>query len=205
MHNETSVVLEELQKHPSYNSGKIDHDVLIKLLVEHGMKQVHVAGFFGVSQAAVSKARKRLDVAVSKDIALFSAGKMLDAKLTLSDQLEALGEQCRGLLKMIHLVLHGDPGTQEYRDSNTKLRRLAGQNRDIGGFLIKLQAELRKQLEFVFKMQSEMYSLKKVEEFQSIVLEEIRLADPDVQQRIVSRLTEINAVHSSLDFGIGSG
>jgi len=194
---------EELQKHPSYKSGKIDQEMLIKQLVELGWKQSVSADFFDVSQAAVSKAKKRIDLAVSKDVALFSAPKMIDAKLSLADQLEALGKQCRELLEMVHVVLHGDPASQEYRDSQSKLRRLAGQKRDLGGFLIQLQAELRKQLEFVFKMQSEIYSLKKVEEFQSIVLEEIQNAAPEVQQRIVSRLTEINAARSALDFGIG--
>lgn len=198
-------MLDELKLHPSYKSGKIDHDVLIKLLVECGVKQVAVADFFDVSQAAVSKAKKRIDLAVSKDIALFSAPKMISAKISLSDQLEALGKQCRELLEMVHVVLHGDPTSQEYRDCHSKLRRLAGANRDLGGFVIKLQAELRKQLEFVFKMQSEIYSLKKVEEFQSIVLEEIQRAAPEVQQRIVAKLTEINAARSALDFGIGSG
>ncbi len=194
---------EELQKHPSYKSGKIDQEMLIKQLVELGWKQSASADFFSVSQAAVSKAKKRIDLAVSKDVALFSAPKMIDAKLSLADQLEALGKQCRELLEMVHVVLHGDLASQEYRDSQSKLRRLAGQKRDLGGFLIQLQAELRKQLEFVFKMQSEIYSLKKVEEFQSIVLEEIQNAAPEVQQRIVSRLTEINAARSALDFGIG--
>ncbi|WP_415713093.1 hypothetical protein [Maridesulfovibrio sp.] len=195
-------MLDELKKHPSYKSGKIDQEMLIKQLVELGWKQSISADFFAVSQAAVSKAKKRIDLAVSKDVALFSAPKMIDAKLSLADQLEALGKQCRELLEMVHVVLHGDPASQDYRDSQTKLRRLAGQKRDLGGFLIQLQAELRKQLEFVFKMQSEIYSLKKVEEFQSIVLEEIQNAAPEVQQRIVSRLTEINAARSALDFGI---
>ena len=195
-------MLDELKKHPSYKSGKIDQEMLIKQLVELGWKQSTSADFFAVSQAAVSKAKKRIDLAVSKDVALFSAPKMIDAKLSLADQLEALGKQCRELLEMVHVVLHGDPASQDYRDSQTKLRRLAGQKRDLGGFLIQLQAELRKQLEFVFKMQSEIYSLKKVEEFQSIVLEEIQNAAPEVQQRIVSRLTEINAARSALDFGI---
>ncbi len=198
-------MLENLKLHPSYKSGKVDHDVLIKLLVECGLKQVAVADFFDVSQAAVSKAKKRIDLAVSKDIALFSAPKMISAKISLSDQLEALGKQCRELLEMVHVVLHGDSASQEYRDCRTKLLRLAGANRDLGGFVIKLQAELRKQLEFVFKMQSDIYSLKKVEEFQSIVLEEIQNAAPEVQQRIVSKLTEINAARSALDFGIGGG
>lgn len=196
---------DELQKHKSYKSGKVDHDMLIKLLVELGWKQNACAEFFGVSQAAVSKAKKRIDIAVSSDVALFSAPKMINAKLSLADQLEALGKQARELLEMIHVVLHGDQASQEYRDSQTKLRRLAGSNRDLGGFLIKLQAELRKQLEFVFKMQSEIYSLKKVEEFQTVVLEEIRKTAPEVQQRIVRRLTEIDAARSALDFGIGGG
>ncbi|WP_027179471.1 hypothetical protein [Maridesulfovibrio bastinii] len=198
-------MLEELKNHPSYKSGKIDQEMLIKQLVELGWKQSASADFFGVSQAAVSKAKKRIDLAVSKDVALFSAPKMISAKLSLADQLEALGKQCRELLEMVHVVLHGDQSSQEYRDCQSKLRRLAGSKRDLGGFLIQLQAELRKQLEFVFKMQSEIYSLKKVEEFQSIVLEEIQNAAPEVQQRIVARLTEINAARSALDFGIGGG
>ena len=66
-----------------------------------------------------------------------------------------------------------------------------------------VMGEARKQLEVAYKIQSETYSLRRVEEFQAVVLEEIKTAAPEVQQRIVARLQEVQAFRSATDFQAG--
>ena len=84
-----------------------------------------------------------------------------------------------------------------------RLKRLAGQKRDLLSFLVSLQGEIRKQLEFDFNMRKEIYNIRQVQDFQDVVLQEIKATAPEVAQRIVARLTEIQATRSSLDFGLG--
>ncbi|NJB67228.1 hypothetical protein GGQ74_000868 [Desulfobaculum xiamenense] len=70
---------------------------------------------------------------------------------------------------------------------------------------MKLQGELRKQLELDFSMKARIYDLRQVQEFQTVVLEEIGKAAPEVQRRITERLVEVNAARSALEFRAGCG
>lgn len=70
---------------------------------------------------------------------------------------------------------------------------------------VKLQGELRKQLELDFSMKARIYDLRQVQEFQTVVLEEIGKAAPEVQRRITERLVEVNAARSALEFRAGCG
>lgn len=181
-------------------------DEQLQALIQEGKSQKEAAQILGVSEGAVSKRLKRLHIAVNRQVALFSAPAVLQRQLSVAEQLDALGRQARELLELVHLVLHGDVyNDPKASDARRKLTRLAGKQNDLLTFLVKLQGELRKQLEFYFGMQKEIYSLKQVEDFQRVVLDEIQQCAPEVGQRIVARLTEIQATRSSLDFGIGGG
>jgi hypothetical protein len=106
------------------------------------------------------------------------------------------------LLELVHTVLEGE--TQEAYSARAKLLRLAGGRSDLLTACVKLQGELRKQLELDFSMKAKIYDLKQVQEFQAVVLEEIGKAAPEVQKRITERLVEVNAARSALDFGAGA-
>lgn len=183
---------------------KFSTEDLLRLIQGEGLSQKDAAARLGVSEAAVSQRLKRLQVAVSRNVALFTAGQVVERQLTTAEQLDAIGRQVRELLGMIHVVLHGDQAASEYQATRAKLLRLAGRQRDLGKFLVELLAELRKQLEFDFNMRREVYNLKQVQEFQEVVMAEIRASDPEVAQRIVKRLVEVQATRTSLDFGSGS-
>ncbi|OIN98296.1 MAG: hypothetical protein AUJ49_13525 [Desulfovibrionaceae bacterium CG1_02_65_16] len=74
---ELDATLGELARHPSRGSGAIDKAVMADLAAR-GLNQAQIAEFFGVSGAAVSKMRKRLAVAVDRDVATTRAeGKTL--------------------------------------------------------------------------------------------------------------------------------
>lgn len=181
--------------------GKIFTDEnIIDLVHKQGCTQKEAAARLGVSEAAVSKRLKKLQVAVNNNTALFAAPRLLDRQIGHMEQLEALGRQTRDLLELVQTALHGKG--PEYYNARDKLYRLMGPKGNLGTFLIQLQDQLRKQLDFYFQIQKEAYNLKQVQEFQETVLEEIKKIDPEVARRIVQRLVEINAAHSSLDFGL---
>jgi len=182
---------------------KFKTNELLKLIQE-GKSQREAAALLGVSEGAVSKRLKAVGVAVNKQVALFAAPQVLQRQLSTVEQLEGLGRQGRDLLEMVHKCIHGDIGRDpEARDAMYRLKRLAGQKRDLLSFLVSLQGEIRKQLEFDFNMRKEIYNIRQVQDFQDVVLQEIKASAPEVAQRIVTRLTEIQATRSSLDFGLG--
>lgn len=200
---------ENIQNHPAKGSGKIDKDLLVELLVKAKWTGRAVADFFAVSEGAVSQAKKRMELEVNRNIALFDGGQVLHAHLSTADQLDGIGRSAREMLELIHLVLHGlDSEDHEVRQrafaARAKLGRLAGKKRDLLSFLVKMMGELRKQLEFHFNMQKEVYSLRQVEAFQRTVLDAIKEADPETAQRIQLKLVEVQATRSSLDFNGGS-
>lgn len=198
-------VAEKYADHPARGSGKIDKDLFAELLVRARWSQKRCAEYFGVGESAVSQAKKRMDLEVNRHIGLFDGGAVLSAQLSTADQLDGIGRAAREMLEMIHLVVHGFASEDEKTrraafEAKAKLSRLAGPKRDLLGFLVSMMGELRKQLEFDFNMKKEIYSLRQVESFQRIVMDEIKSADPETAQRIARRLAEVQATRSSLDF-----
>jgi flagellar biosynthesis regulator FlaF len=172
------------------------------LLLAYSDSQKAVAACLGVVESAISNRKKRLEAAVSRSVSLFSANRILERQLSTAEQLDSIGRQARLLLELVHTVLEGE--TQEAYSARAKLLRLAGGRSDLLTACVKLQGELRKQLELDFSMKAKIYDLKQVQEFQAVVLEEIGKAAPEVQKRITERLVEVNAARSALDFGTGA-
>lgn len=172
--------------------------------LRQGKSQKECADLYGVSESYVSKRKKKMQAAVSKDLSLFSATKVIDQHVSYMDQLHGLSKQAREILDMIHTILQVDQSSPEYRAVYSKLIRLVGSKGSFGSLLIGMQAELRKQIEYFTNLQKDLYNLKQIKAFQDVVLEEIQKTDQEVAQRIVKRLVEINAVRSSLDMGTGS-
>lgn len=201
----TDAALGDLATHPSRGSKRIDQAILVDLVVTRGWTRAAAAEFFDVSGAAVTRAFQRMEVAVAQNIPAQLAGaELLKAQLSDSGaRLASLSEQAQYILNLVSVVLRTDEANEEGREARYKLRRLAGSKGSLGDLAVKLLGESRKQLEFIFSMQREAFNMKRVEEFQQVVLEEIKLASPEVQQRIMSRLTQVQAFRSSLDISGG--
>lgn len=182
--------------------------------LEEGHSQKEAAEHFGASEYAISQARKRLERAVVRKTAVSEAGRQvirqqvitLDAILV---QVSGIADQARGFLDLINAAMADDGQGVSVEDrsrayaARAKLARLAG-SKGMGGFLSSQMDQLRKALKFIFNMYKEIYNVKKVEEFQRVVLEEIKALEPEAAQRIVARLIELDAVRSATDAGLDS-
>lgn len=73
-------------------------------LIKEGKSQREAAAILGVSESAVSKRLKKVQVAVNRNVALFAAPKVLDAQLSTAEQLWAIGKQNRDILEMLNHV-----------------------------------------------------------------------------------------------------
>ncbi len=168
-------------------------------LIRQGKNQAECARILGVGEPAISKRLRRINVAVSKDIGLFSANRIVRTHMSTTVQTEAMQHQVRELLELINVVVNGEH-LPEYWTAKQKISRLVSGKGSPASLLTALLAELRKLLEFDFNIQRELYSLKQVQNFQEVILEEIEKTDPETARRIKARLVEVHAVRSVLEY-----
>ena len=131
------------------------------------------AEHYGVSEAAISKAKKEINVAVVKNVALESAPKVVEKNLDAVSQLQKINEQANQLLD----ELEKDPGLK-----------------------LKVMAEIRGQLRLQLEIFQTLYDMKAIQEFQTEVLQAIGEADHDVRDRIIRNLNQKRAIRSAIKF-----
>jgi predicted transcriptional regulator len=159
--------------------------ILLDQLVRKGRTVSQIAEELKVTKGAVSKALKRLSVALTKDVVLRSAPKIVDR------QIDAMGQ-----LKKINDLINKE---LDYIESN--IQTATGADRkDFQKQRLEHVAEIRKQVDLLLDIAKTLYDTEEVAAFQQIILEEIGRAAPEVQDRIVSRLNERRAIRSSFEF-----
>ena len=154
-------------------------------LVRSGKSVSEIAMQLKVTKGCVSKALKRLNVAITKDVALRSAPEIVD------HQIDAMG-QLRRINDLINSEL-------DYIESN--IQTATGADRkDFQRQRLEHVAEIRKQLNLLLDITKTLFDAEEVAAFQQIILEEIGRAGPEVQDRIVSRLNARRAIRSTFEF-----
>ena len=153
-------------------NGKIDK-VKLSQLLRSGKSGKDCAKFFGVTEGAVSQARKELNISVVKSVALESAHQVVEKNLNAVDQLLNINRKANTLLEV----------AIQAKDHDTTL---------------KAMREIRGQLELQLEIFKTLYDLEAVAEFQREVLTAIDEVDRDVRDRIVQRLKENKALRGSV-------
>lgn len=153
-------------------NGKIDK-VKLSQLLRSGKSGKDCAKFFGVTEGAVSQARKELNISVVKTVALESAHQVVEKNLNAVDQLLNINRKANTLLEV----------AIQAKDHDTTL---------------KAMREIRGQLELQLEIFKTLYDLEAVAEFQREVLTAIDEVDRDVRDRIVQRLKENKALRGSV-------
>ncbi len=154
-------------------------------LVRDGKSVSEIARELKVTKGCVSKALKRLNVAVTKDVALRAAPKIVD------HQIDAMG-QLRKINGLINAEL--DSIKENIRTASGEARK------DLQRQQLDHVAEVRKQVSLLLDITKTLFDAEEVAAFQQIILEEIGRAAPEVQDRIVSRLNARRAVRSTFEF-----
>jgi uncharacterized protein YerC len=148
--------------------------VKLKNMLNSGKSQKECAEHFGVSESAISQAKKELSVAVVKNVAMESAPKVIEKNLNAIAQLQDINRKANTLLDVA--IKAKDHGT-----ALNAMREIRGQ--------LSLQLEVFKTL----------YDMEAVAEFQREVLETIAEVNPEVRDRIVKALKESRAVRQAID------
>ena len=154
-------------------NGKIDKIKLSQLL-RSGKTQRECAKVFGVTEGAISQARKELNIAVIKSVALESAHHVVEKNLNAIDQLRNINRKANTLLE----------AAIQAKDHDTTL---------------KAMREIRGQLELQLEIFKTLYDVQAVADFQREVLTAIGEVDPRVRNLIIKRLKEGRALRQSVD------
>ena len=155
------------------SNGKIDKLKLSQLL-RSGKSGKDCAEFFGVTEGAISQARKELNIAVVKSVALETAHQVVEKNLNAVDQLLNINRKANTLLEL----------AIQTEDHDTTL---------------KAMREIRGQLELQLEIFKTLYDIQAVADFQREVLTAIGEVDSGVRNRIINRLKEGRALRQSVD------
>ena len=99
---------------------KIDRVKLSQMLRE-GKRPAECARFFGVSKAAITKAKKELNISVIKNVALENAHKVVDKNLNAIEQLSKINAAANEILDLLMAWGRGDDTA--LRSSNARYAR----------------------------------------------------------------------------------
>jgi hypothetical protein len=186
---------------------KIDRVKLSRML-NAGKAQREIAQVFGVTEGAISKAKKELKISVVKSVALESAHRVVDRNLDTIAQLQKINEYANEMLDLLMRWNRGDD--EALRILETQVREVKvgkGDNteavkkynfKDPRELALKAMAEIRGQLNFQLDIFKTMYDMAAVAEFQREVLSVIGDEAPDVRDRIIKRLKESRALRQSV-------
>ncbi len=184
---------------------KIDKVKLHRLL-SSGKSQREAAQVFGVTEGAISKAAKGLNIAVVKNVALENAHKVVNKGLNTIDQLQKINDYANELLDLLMRWNKGDTEALQILESQVRKVRIKGSEEEVTEYrfkdprelALKAMAEIRGQLGLQLDIFKTLYDMEAVAEFQQEVLTAIQEVSPDVRNAIVQRLKERHAVRGSI-------
>ena len=151
---------------------KIDR-VQLSQMLRAGKLQREIAQVFGVTESAISKAKKELNLCVVKNVALENAHNIVSRELDAVGQLYKINEQANRLLD----ELEGKPDLK-----------------------LKIMAEIRGQLRLQLEIFQALYDMKAVQEFQTEILQTIGEVDKNVRDKIIDKLNQKRAIRRSVKF-----
>ena len=188
---------------------KIDRLQLSKAL-RSGKPQKQLAQDFGVSEGAISKAKKELHISVVKNVALESAHRAVDKSLNAVGQLQKINEKANAMLdeltgedKLIDRIVNAVQGALMYEGEPSKqaayVQRVAKQVSQDRFLALKAMQEIRGQLSLQLDIFKTLYDMEAVAEFQREVVTAIGEVSPQVREVIVTRLKQARALRGSVE------
>jgi hypothetical protein len=184
---------------------KIDKVKLHRML-SSGKSQKEAAQVFGVTDGAISKVAKNLNIGVVKNIALESAHKVVEKNLNTLAQLQKINVYANDLLDLLMRWNKGDSEALQILESQVRRVKIKGSEEEVTEYRFKdprelalrCMAEIRGQLNLQLDIFKTLYDVEAIAEFQKEVLSAIEEVSPDVRNTIIRRLKERKALRGSL-------
>lgn len=165
---------------------KVD-PILLEKLIRDKLSQKEISKRLGVSEGAISKNLKLLNLACVKDIVLRSASKINDKKLNAMARLERIANIVEGEITYIQKTIKTTKGEER---------------REWQEIQLKHTAEIRKQIDLLREIAVTLYNVEEIEAFKKIVLEEIGGVDDEVRKKILDRIRQRRTLTGIAGFGI---
>lgn len=162
--------------------SKIDIRKLDQML-RAGKSQIEIAKYFDVTPGAVSQAKRQLKNNIVRTVALEKANEVVESHLDMMGQLRKINRAINDEL---------DQAKKSAAASEGK-NKLALQQ-----IIIKLSAEVRRQLEAQLKIVEVWHDMKVISEFQTEVLAIIDQMQPGARDEVIQRLKEKRALRGSV-------
>ena len=184
---------------------KIDRVKLNRMLRE-GKSQKDIARSMGVSEAAISKAKKELNINVVRAVGLERAHEVVDKNLATVAQLYKINQNANELLDVLMEWNRGDSKALQILESQVRKVRVGKTEKFVEEFKFKdprelalrAMGEIRAQLNLQLEIFKTLYDVEAIAEFQREVLSSIGEVSPDVRSRIIQRLKERKALRGSI-------
>jgi len=192
--------------------AKIDVKKLAKYISD-GKSNRACAKLFGVSDAAVGQAKKRLNKSITiKAASKETAPVIVQKNLDTLGQLSKINESTNEILDLLMGWIRGDDKCIRILESQVKRfvwrNDEKGKDEELGvkevkfkdprELALKAAAEIRSQLKLQLELFQALYDIQAAEEFQREVLTEIGEVDKDVRDRIIHRLGKKRAVRQAI-------
>ena len=186
--------------------SRIDDKQLLQL-IKNGCTVVEVARRMGVSRRAVYKRLKDLNIAINRNIAIRAAHKIVDREINALDQLQKINRDANELLDLLMRWNRGEDEALRVIESQVRKIKVRGQEEEIPEYkfrdprelALKAMQEIRGQLKLQLEIFQALFDMQAVQQFQAEVLEVIGSVSTEARDEIIRRLTERNALRSSLD------
>jgi len=185
---------------------KIDR-VKLSQMLNAGKSQRQAAQVFGVTEGAVSKAKKELNINVVKNVALETAHKVVDRNLDTLAQLQKINANANELLDLLMRWNRGDDEALQVLETQVRKIRIGkGKNvewvkeckfKDPRELALRAMAEIRGQISLQLDIFKSMFDLEAIREFQAEVLAAIGETSKEVRDAIIERLKEKRALRTS--------
>jgi uncharacterized protein YerC len=175
-------------------------------MLRKGKSQKEIAQFFGVTEGAISRAKKELKINVVKAVALERAHEVADKNLNTIAQLQKINSYANELLDLLMRWNRGDNEALQILESQAKKVKVRGSEEEVTEYrfkdprelALKAMAEIRGQLNLQLDIFKTLYDVQAVAEFQKEVLTAIGEVSADVRNRIIQRLKEGRALRQSV-------
>ncbi|MBW2065015.1 MAG: hypothetical protein JRJ03_08785 [Deltaproteobacteria bacterium] len=187
--------------------GKIDKNELRRLLQE-GKGVSECARHFGVSPAAVSKAKKSLGRIVAKDVQLETVHRFVNEHLDTVAQLRKLNDNAHELLDTCMRWLRGEDEALQVLESQVRKVRVGrGEDaqelteyrfKDPREIALRAMGEIRGQLKLQNETLAMLAEVKAVHEFQQELIQILREVDASVADEFCRRIDQRQALRRAI-------
>jgi hypothetical protein len=151
---------------------------------------------------------KAMNLAITKDLALRSAGEIVDREINALDQLHKINTHANEILDLLMRWQRGEPEALQILESQVRYVKVNGEEEPVKEFkfkdprelCLKAMQEIRGQLKLQLEIFQCLYDVKQVAAFQEEVLDAIGQADPEIRENIVKNLQQRRAIRSTLEF-----